>query len=206
MKDKNSIKKSPKIISAIFKILLIILFIFLIPMIWLKVGFSINEVSFNHIHIQKLYLKWNDKLDLSIKNITITTKSTQTNQKFSIKELHKKLENIKLIPKYFENIDIKSIYVDNKKASFKFNKKEKGFIKLEDKNFKLYANIYCKNSKEIILKIKQIKAKNINLSANANIVLTKDKIYLNSNLNINNDIYLKVSAISTQDKLVYKSC
>ena len=72
-------------------------FIYLIlsvTFILLQNGINIDNISLPNIKIEKLYIKWNEKIDIAIKDVKITTDGDSDNSSFKLQKLNNIFKNI----------------------------------------------------------------------------------------------------------------
>ncbi len=189
--------------SSILKIFLTITFLLFSFIFSLFLGISINSIQIADLKIEKLYIKWDKKLNLSIQNIDLRNLKGE-DESFSIVKLHKKLQNLKYIPTLFQTLKLPNILLkDDVKASFIFNEKEQGSFVINAQEIQLFSSIYTQNN-SIFIKIKQLSFKDKNINLSGVLQLTQQNVQSKLKIDINEDASFVAHLKSSQTKLYYK--
>ena len=168
--------------------------------ITLQNGIKINEISVPNLQIKKLYIKWDEKININVDTLIFTSKSKITNR-LDYKPILKKI----LIFKYwFESITIHNIKFNDMSASLEYKDNGNGFFKAHSKKLLLKSELLCK-SNILKLRITDFQYFKKNITANGTLVFDLQKIDLTAlfNLNINNIAKLKISSYANQNRLFY---
>jgi len=170
----------------------------------LQYGVHIKNISLPDIEIKQLYIKWNEKLDISIKEIQIHT-SKQNKQKLNYKEINRIINSVSFFQDSFEKIKIKNIYYNNINASFTYIEKEKGFLTISSPDFSFKSLIHYDNS-FLNIKIIYLKSKKSKLFLNGTVILNQKNLNLTGslNVNVNHDMDLNLKFYANHNKLYYK--
>lgn len=165
-------------------------------------GISIDSYSNKYVKIEQLYIKWNEKLDLSVNNIKIRTKSS-SKSKLDIHKLTNTISKSALFIRIFEHLNLKTIAIDDIKASFYYEENEGGVVQASSKDFNLHSILSPAHEKLYIAidKLNLIKQKT---DIKGTILLHNNTIQTTLNIDINNDISLQLDAISNKKSLHYK--
>ncbi|MDD2905470.1 MAG: AsmA-like C-terminal domain-containing protein [Sulfurimonas sp.] len=204
MTDKiiiNTISKTHFIlVSFISFIFLVLLSLFII----LQNGLYIEKISIANVTAKQLYIKWNEKLDLSLKELEIT-KTQNSATRLEYKKIHGYFSKLPLFNNAFENIIINKITIGDVGGSFSYIKHQNGFLKLSSSEFLLESCFYFEpNTFNIeIQKFHDIHRK---IDINGTLVLDLSVIDINAvmNIDINHDINAKVFINANDEKLYYK--
>jgi len=182
-----------------FSIVSFFLFIFstlFIIFITLQNGIFISEIKISNLHVKQLYIKWNEKIDISLKELTITNKDSSNKSSLEYQEIGQYFKSLSYTSNWFNSIIIENITTKDINISFKYKYGENGFIVVNSKELHLNANISF-NKNILLLNIKDFKDKKRDISLNGDIFFdTKNtKIYSKLMLNIANEadliLYLK---------------
>jgi len=205
MNDKIIINTISKIHLTIVSLLLFIFLTLSIIFISLQNGIYIENISIPNLKIEALYIKWNEKLNISIKEINLSRKQKNNDSKIDYNKLNNYLKKIYLFDTWFEKIIINKITYNSLIASFKYKCDEKSYFKASSPDFSLNGEIFSKN-KLLNIKIKKFNLLNKNITIDGNLVIDSLKLeaITSLNLNINNEISLKLLAQSNKNKLIYK--
>ncbi len=139
-------KTISKIKLAIFATFLAFILLLALFYFFLIQGIKIEHLSFWPVQIEKLYLKLDKKLIVSIDSITISPKR----RKSKVSDIGKDLTFLNLLPKYFQYIDIKNIHYgknvlhlifDGKKFLFQLPQ-ARGVMELTYQKEKIFATIH----------------------------------------------------------------
>jgi len=203
MSDKTIISIISKtyftIISLFSFIFLSLITIFII----LQHGLFLENLSFPNITIKKVYIKWNDKLNISIEEIDIK-KVAKTDKKINLKDIQRYL---KLSSDFFllsESIVIEKIKYDNITLKIKQNYKEQSLLSIESPNFNLQTNFKF-YKKILLLNIQKLTLQNkkVAIDGNATIDIDNKKIYSKLHLLIDKNTNLTLYLITDKDRVDY---
>jgi len=205
MNDKTVINT----ISAIyFTIVSFLSFIFLLltaTFIILQNGLYIDNISIPNVKVKQLYIKWNEKVDISIKEISVHKKQSSGKTEINYKEIDSYLKSLSLAANWFGNISINKIKFNDLTASFKYKDGQKGFIVASSQDFHINSSIYFESEflNMNIIELRDFKRK-INL--NGTLYFNPKNIELSAllNININNDLDAKVLFHTNEKRVDYK--
>lgn len=198
------------IISAISKIYFImtsfLLFIFLslsIVFIVLQNGFYIENIAIPKVKIKQLYIKWNESLDVSIKEIEIS--NNKSSSQTTIKDISKILKKIPHFYSIFEKITISKIIFNDLSASFNYTKGEDSFLSLNSPHLSLKSSLSFE-SELLNINIHELNDKHRDIKVHGNIILNIAHYNASSSLfvNIHDDIFLNILSFANKDKAYYK--
>ncbi len=105
-------------------------------------GVYIQNISIPNLKVKKLYIKWNEKLNISIQEIIIIKKSQNEKTDISVKKANKFFKSLLLFDKWFEKIEINKIKFNDITGSFKYIDGEEGFLTASSKDFSLKSSLY----------------------------------------------------------------
>ncbi|MEA2098560.1 MAG: AsmA-like C-terminal domain-containing protein [Campylobacterota bacterium] len=204
MNDNIIISTISKIHFTIVSLLLFIFLTLSIIFVLLQNGIYISSISIPNIKIDTLYIKWNEKLDITIKEINIVKKSSN-DTKIDYKELNNYFKKIFLFDDYFKEININKITFNDINASFKYAYAEKSYFQASSPNFSLKSTLFLE-SKLLNIEIDEFKHLNKNINLNGNIILNNLDLEatVSLNIDINNEIHFNLLAHTNQNKLLYK--
>jgi len=204
MNDTVIINIISKTYSSIVNFFIFIFSILFIIFIILQNGLFINEIDISNIHAKQLYIKWNEKIDVSLKELTIVDSNSSNKVSLEYEEIGKHLKSLSYTTKWFHSIIIENIKINNIKASFKYKDGENGFIVADSKDLHLNANIAF-NKNTLLLNIKKLIDRKRDINLHGNIYLNTKNITLYSKLafTIHNDADLTLYLKSDVHKLSY---
>ena len=145
----------------------------------------LEDFTLSGVSVKQLYIKWNEKLELSAKDITFHQTSQHTSPvKLPVDDIDKYLHSITLATSYFSNISIKKIHKDNITASIVFQSGYDGVITVDTPQWHLHATPYYKQ-KQLHIKINQLDNKAQKISLSGDVFIDTASIILTSKLALN---------------------
>jgi hypothetical protein len=156
--------------------------------------------------VKELYIKWNEKLNIKVKEIHIVKNSQQKKSNFELKQVDKVFKTLALFDDWFEKIDMPKITFNNIDASFKYIYGQDGFLKIFSKDISLNTSLYF-DEKLFVVKIDKLQDYKRHINIDGYLILnthTNIKLFSSLNININNDINVKLYADADKHKLRYK--
>ena len=206
MNDKTIISAISKIYFIIVSFLLFIFLTLSVTFIILQNGIYIDTLSFQNIKIKQLYIKWNEKLDVSIKETNITQGKKKNNSNSDFKKIIGYSKYLNSLSNLFERIEISKINLDGSSTSLKYIKDDNNFLVISSDSFLLKSSI-SSNSKEFNIKINNLQDLKRNIKVDGLITLNTKKQELSSSLkiDINSDALIKVDIVADKDRLSYKA-
>ena len=205
MSDKMVINTISK---TYFIIISFILFLFITSVslvLLLQKGVHLQELSFSNVNLKQLYIKWDKKLDLSIKELYIYQTSQNQTTKFNIGELQKDLRRLSYVSKLFNSITIEKIYNKDFKANFHYKENSKGFLHLKTQDITLDASLSLQ-SDYLVVEVEKLKdtQRHIDLHANLLIDLKATKLFTRVDTHINEDANLTLYGEVNVDGVAFK--
>lgn len=206
MNDKTIISAISKIhfilISTFSFILLTLFTIFIL----LQNGIYIDHISFPNLKAKKLYIKWNNKINIVVAELSITKNKKNDKYELDDKTITKALKNVVLFDSLFEKIIIENISYNDIKGSFTYIDGEDGFLKIHSPDFVFESSLFFE-SHHFNVQIDKLKDIKRDIHVTGNLILnTHGGVELTSSLSIsiNDDTQLNVYALSDTKKLLYK--
>jgi hypothetical protein len=201
MNDKTIIKTISVVYSIIVSALLFI-FLFLSSLfVTLQNGVYIDKFSSSTLKFDELYIKWNEKIDISLDNLIIL-KSDKSKSEFQTDNIIKLISKSATLINLLGSVNLKKIAFDDINASFNYNEVDGGLLSASSKDFQLNSSITVKMNK-ILFHIDTLKDLQRDISLNGDILIKNASIYSKVHLNIHQDIFATINALSTQKKLFY---
>ncbi|MDD5372191.1 MAG: AsmA-like C-terminal domain-containing protein [Sulfurimonas sp.] len=201
------------IISAISKIQFILVsifsFIFLIlfaSFMLLQNGIYIDNISFQTVKVEKLYIKWDEKISVVAKELNFTKEKKRSDSEIEYEKIIKIVKNTLPFTVWFKEIIIEKISLGDTDCVIRYTDDEKGLLHISSPDFILNSSLFSYNNL-ITLKIDELKAIKKDLKIDGNISFDiKDKLKFTTTLNItvHNDTKLNLFAHGDAKKLSYK--
>ncbi|CAI6151341.1 MAG: hypothetical protein SPLUMA2_SPLUMAMAG2_00125 [uncultured Sulfurimonas sp.] len=194
-----------KIYFSIVSLLVFIFLLLFIGFIVLQNGLFLNEISISNIHIKQLYIKWNEKLDVSIHEIQVLENGISTQEDIDYKELGNSLQSLARTSYWFHSLVVEKIIYKEIVASFKYNSSDKGFLLASSKDIDLDIAI-SKEADILLINVKNLYDKKRDITFLGNIYIDTQKTQFHTNLDINiaNEFDLTLYLQSDTKKLYYK--
>ena len=204
MKDSVIINIISKTYIAIVSFLSFIFLLFIVGFIVLQNGLYLDNLSISNIVLKDIYIKWNHKIDLSVKKIVIQPSNDDT-QHISLQQTNRYIRTVSKTTHWFHSIVVDEILKDNIKASFKYTSDEQGFFIANTPEFQLKTKIFLTRNK-LHFAIENFLDTTKDIALNGDLIVDTDEMQLYSKLHINihNDAKLTFYAVSDTQQLRYK--
>jgi len=204
MNDKiiiNTIEKIHFIITSFLSFIFIILFSLFVLF---QNGVYINDISLPNLKIKKLYIKYNEKINITLEELNIDKQENDENTQIDYKQIDEIFKTLILFENFFEKIIIKKISYNDISGSFKYIYGQNGFLLASSDAFKLKSSIRFE-SNMLNIRIDDFKDLKRDIKINGNIILnTKDVNIINKlDINIHNEALLRFYAILNPKKFSY---
>ena len=165
----------------------------------------IESVSLPNIKIKQLYIKWNEKLNISVKESNIHLNNNNSSKKLSKKQLYKIINKLPYVYDIFESIYIEKATINDITLSYKYVQDENGFLIASSPTFLFDSKIFF-DSKLLNMKINKLYDIKRDIKINGNIILdpSTHDLSISADVNIHNEAYLKLFAYLDENTLLYK--
>ncbi len=123
-----------------FSIVSFFIFIFIVVssfFILLQNGLFIKEFTVSNIHIKQLYIKWNEKIDVSIAEIDISEKKNSTTNTFDTSKINKYFTSFSATKEWFNSFVVEKIRYRDIEGTFTYKIGESGFFKAHSSTLSL---------------------------------------------------------------------
>ncbi|MBU4109535.1 hypothetical protein KJ988_00855, partial [bacterium] len=153
--------------------------------------------------MKQLYIKWNEKFDVSLKELEVTRNENSTTS-INYEKIHGYFSKIPLFNGTFEKIVISHIKFDSISGSFSYISGQNGFLQLSSETFLLNSS-FCFESNALNIEIQKLydSKKKIEMYGDIILDLSKFEINAKSHININNEIYATVFINADSKQLQY---
>ena len=203
MRDKRLISIISKTYWAIIGFLSFISLSLIVIFITLQNGLYLENISIANLTIKNTYIKWNDKLNLSIEEIDIK-KTAQSNKNLDYQDISKYLKLTSRLFLLTESIVVEKLNYGDLTLSLKHNSKEKGFLVANSPTLHFDSHFQFRQHR-FLFTIDTFTALHNKVRCSGKIIVNtqEKKIYSQLNLNLNNDADLKIYAIADTERLDY---
>jgi len=141
MKDKLIIKTISIIYSSIVSFFVAIALLLIIFFIALFNGIYIQHFDIANISVDHLSVKWNNKIDLSIKKLRIVPQDNASAFTLTLKQTNKYIAIAQSVTELFDTIDITSLEYADTNASLHYTTKDDGYFKLNTPTMQLNSQL-----------------------------------------------------------------
>jgi len=205
MNDTVIINTISKIHFIIVSFLSFIFITLLTVFILLQNGVYIKDLDLPNLKIKQLYIKWNNKIDITVNEIKINKKNSNKKTDINYKEIGNYLKKIRLFNNWFDQIIINKIIFNDTEGSFKYMHDHNGYLNIHSRDFVLNASLFFE-SKYFDIHIDKLKDIKNNIELDGDIVFDAYLLEITSklNLNINNEVLSDVFLYTNTQKLFYK--
>ena len=205
MNDKRIINTISTIYFIITSFLLFIFLTLLVVFVVLQNGLFIENISTPNLKVKQLYIKWNESLDISIKEVAIEKNENDTQSKIDLKKISRELSRLSNYYNILEKVSIDKISYKNFNASFKYTRGEDGYLNVVSPDFVLQSSLYFESNLLNIQVDKLIDDKR-NTTMNGNIILDIDAHTASTNIqmNIHNDVDINIFSFINEENVFYK--
>ncbi len=205
MNDNMIINAISKIRFATVTILSFIFLLLLTLFIFLQYGIFVQNVSFSNIKAEQLYIKWDEKITLHVKEITLANteekKSSLADYQAFFTSLKPRLAYLSL----FQEISLDKVTFNNFNLELKYSEANDGFIKLYSQDVAL-EGLLASDGTFFHLLLKKCEIINKGLKIDGDIVFAaKEALELTTALKvtIQDETALKLYTHSNGEKLHY---
>ena len=204
MRESIITKIIAKTYASIVVVFTFISLLFISLFIVLQNGLYLDNVSISNIHAKNIYIKWDNKLSVSVQTLRVEKTQNEKEEILSATALHKYLKIISQATNWFHSIVIHNIAIDNASASFQYIEEEQGFFVLQSPTLEFKSNLYFQ-SNMVKLTINNFKDTKRSLYAKGNIIFDTNakKVYAQIDVNIHNDANLSIYALADTKQLFY---
>jgi len=169
----------------------------------LQNGLYLDQISLPNFKVHKLYIKWNESLDISIKEIKISQNNSK--EGLNIETISKEIRNITNYYQIFEKVIIDNIHYEEFNASFKYIRGENGYISIRSPKVTLYGSLEFIDE-NLHVNLDYLKDLKRDIVATGKIIINPhDKTLQNDvTINIHNEINLQLLSFINENQLYYQ--
>ncbi|MDA7816746.1 AsmA-like C-terminal domain-containing protein [Sulfurimonas sp.] len=206
MRDIIIIKTISKIHFILISAMSFIFAILSILFIVLQNGLYIDNLSLINLNAKELYIKYDEKLSIEIKELHLQTNS-KNNAPFNKEEITKLIHKVVIFDSLIKKIDIQRIFYNDISGSIKYIQNKNGHIVLVSPKFIFKSSIKSKDS-YLNLHIKSYRDFSTDISINGNLIFLKNKapeLISTLALSVHNSPILQIYTHSDIKKLSYRA-
>lgn len=171
----------------------------------LQNGIFIQEAKFSTLSFNGLYIKIDEKIEISIKNITIFDSNETKKTAINYKNIQSYLKSISHTTEWFQSITVENLTYKDINASFHFKEGKDSFFIANSNDINISSSIFL-NENSIHLKINHFTDRTRDISIRGNLYFNAKEIAIYSKLNFNiaNEAKLTLFSFADTKKLFYK--
>ena len=168
-------------------------------------GVYVKNLSLANLKVKQLYIKWNEKLDLSIKEVTLLDTKKNKNSTINLEQINKSLHELYFFNNWFDSVIIEKMTYNDISATLNYKSNEDGFFTATSPEFSLKSSINVE-SDLLNIKVDSFKDSKRKIDVSGNIILNTNRYEFTSSLdvNINDDVVFNLLAHANQNRLFYK--
>ncbi|MDO8454519.1 MAG: hypothetical protein Q7S59_08125, partial [Sulfurimonas sp.] len=191
MNDKTIINAISNIYFIIVSFLSFIFLLFSMLFFVLQNGIHVENISLANIQIKQLYIKWNEKLNVSIEETVIVHKTKSDNSEINIEKINKLFYELSIFNYWFESVVINKIAFNDISGAFYYKDGENGFLVASSPDFSLKSSLFFESGL-FNVQIEEFKDFKRKIKIHGNIIIDSSNLELvtSLNVNINNEISL----------------
>ena len=205
MNDNIIINIISKTYFSIVSFFVFIFILFCAVFITLQHGLFIDKISISNIHLKQLYIKWNEKIDVSLNELEITKSSNTSSDSFDTSKIGKYFLSLSTTKEWFESFTIQKIIYNDINGTFHYKIGESGFFQAYSKDFILDTSLDL-SPHSIQLSITNFIEKKHDISAKGVLYFDTQTNTLSSKINtkFSSDAEFDIYALADIQGAVYK--
>ena len=204
MKDNAITDIIAKTYTAVIFTFLLISFLFIGLFIVLQNGLYLDNLSISNTHLKNIYIKWDERLSVSVENLDITSDKEQKSSHIRFKTLSRSFKALSHTTNWFDSIVIESIHINDMQGSFHYVSNTPGFLTLHSPTLSLESSLAFQ-AHILQLQLEKFEDKKRAINARGNILFDTDteQGYAKIALNIHDDADLRLYMLANKQKLIY---
>jgi len=141
MNDTTIIKTISNVHSAIIDLLIFIFVTLFTIYFTLHIGLKLDTFILPGLKIEKLYIKWDEKISVKIDSIKITKSNTKNNFDIKKVDLKKLLRETHVLDTVFSEVTINTIQYNDINATFSYKEHHNGYLKIYSPRLRAHITI-----------------------------------------------------------------
>ena len=202
MNDTTIIKTISNVHSAIIDLLIFIFVTLFAIYFTLHIGLKLDKFILPGLKIEKLYIKWDEKISVNIDSIKITKSNTKSNFDVSDIDVNKLLKDAHVLGTVFSNVYINNIQVNEVNATFSYTEQSEAYLEVNGPTLNFLTTINI-NEHLLHISVKEFKESSTNTTLTAELVAdTNDhRLYGDVNINVADAIALQLYLLADEEKV-----
>jgi hypothetical protein len=206
MNDSAIIRTISKIHFSISSLALFIFLIVSLLYVSLINGLEIDSLHLPGVKVEKLYIKWDEKLSLDIKELTIKRPKSVRSGGFDPASIRKVLLTAELCGSWFRSITLNDIRLNDTTATFRYKDSEPGYFIASSENFIFESDLRL-SGQQLSAHIKRFHDFKTKSRAEGTILLDlkQDKLYSRIDAEIAESLPLRIYASADKEQLAFNT-
>jgi hypothetical protein len=169
----------------------------------LQQGLYLQKLSFSNITIKKIYIKWDEKLNISAQTINIQ-KSKKQNSTFDINDIDKVFKEVSRFLSLTQSVVIEKIIYNDTTLTLRYTQQQDGMLLLQSPSLKLQSHFELRPN-FLLVDINELHTLNDKLFVDGKIFvdIKQKKLFSKLNISLKENARLKLYAIGDTKKLQY---
>lgn len=143
--------------------------------ILLQNGIYLQNISFQNIKVKKLYIKWDEKITLNAKEISITKDRSNEDSNVEYEKILQIIKEILPFTSWLKELHVEKILLSDIEGSVKYIDDKEGYLNLASESFTLNSSLLSKNG-SLEIGIKELKSLNKKLKINGNFIINTKRV------------------------------
>jgi len=202
MNDTTIIKSISKVHSIIIDLLIFIFITLFTIYFTLHIGLKLDKFILPGLKIEKLYIKWDEKISVNIDSIKITKSNTENNFDISSLDVDKILKKSHIVGAFFSHIYIRRIQVNDVNATFRYIENREAHLKINGPTLNLLTTINM-NEHLLYISVKEFRETSTNTTLTADLIgdTIDNRLYGIINVNVADTMPLKLYLLADSKKV-----
>jgi len=202
MNDTTIIKSISKVHSVIIDLLIFILITLFTIYFTLHIGLKLDNFILPGLKIEKLYIKWDEKISVNIDSIKITKSNTDSTFDLQTVNVEELLKSSRTLGTFFSDVHIDHIQINDMNATFSYIEHRKAYLEVRGPTLNLITTIDI-NDHLLNISIKEFMETSTNTSLTADLIgdVREDRLYGDIKVNVANTIPLQLYLLADDKKV-----
>jgi hypothetical protein len=206
MNDSAIIRTISKIHFIISSLALFIFLVASLLYVSLINGLEIDSLHLPGVKVEKLYIIWDEKLSLDIKELTIKRPQTERSGGFDPVFIRKVLLTAELCGSWFRSITLNNIRLNDTTATFRYKDTERGYFIASSEHFIFESDLHL-SGQQLSAQIKRFHEFKSKSRAEGTILLDlkQDRLYSRIDTEIAESLPLRIYAQADKTQLAFNA-
>ena len=173
--------------------------------ILLQNGIYIEKFQLPYIKAEQLYIKWDEKIDISLQNLYITKNNSQNKLQLNPKHIQNYIKYIRSFESLFHNITCNAIHYGNMSIYIDYRDNQDGRINITSTQYQLQSTFEFQDD-FFLLHLTSLVNNDKKIQTNGTLYfdISNFEVSTNTSININQDINITLLSHINNKKISYK--